>query len=132
MGAILCALYKAVQVKCSHSWSRTKGEVLESEVVRDVSGDVQGATRTFGARLRYQYIVDGQKFECGTLCVGGELNTGSRQRAQDRCDQYPVGSQVDVYYNPKNPRKACLEQRGEGALILILIGAVFLVIGYCL
>lgn len=114
------------RVKYSESWPSTKGIILNSEV--SCMGSSTGNT-TFRTMIRYRYAVGTEEFICSTLCIGGELVTSERQRVQDRCDKYPVGSEVEVYYNPKNPRKACLEKRSEMTLFLIALGGCLLVLG---
>lgn len=94
----------------SQYWPSVKGEVLQSHVKRH-----GGKNTTYEARITYRYQVAGRDFTSQSVTIGNQLQAG-RKRAQARCDRYPVGSTPEVFYDPADPKSACLERVHEGAL----------------
>lgn len=123
--------YKQRLVAKSQSWPSTPGTVTRSELgtSRGTSGPGRTPNRTFSARIEYRYMVGPKVYRNNTICIGGELNTSFRSRAESRLRQYPEGAEVPVFYDPANPARSCLERRGEIALFGYLIGSVFALIG---
>ncbi len=49
----------------------------------------------------------------------------SRAEAEEYCASHPVGSELQVFYNPSDPSDACLE-RGDSMLWMVeLVGLIF-------
>ncbi len=113
----------------STKYPLTTGQVTHSEV---------GSFTTYGGRtgghihyfpdIRYRYEINGQVYEGRRFCYAREYGEEfSRQVATD----HPVGSQVQVSYNPKNLQDALLSpgfgQVDTTAIIRISIQANFVV-----
>ena len=94
-------------------WPSVEGRIVRSELER-----MPGAKIRYRSRIEYEYNVAGQSHTGKTVALGGDVQ-GSRSRAKVRCDNYPEGSNVDVYYNPSDPQEACLERKHDGALLEI-------------
>jgi hypothetical protein len=116
------------RVEASQSWPSTYGTVVRAEVVHERRSPNTGSvTNVFKADIRYQYVVDSQELEGSSVTIGGDLSTGERQRAEARVRIYPVGSSVTVFYDPQDPKTACLERKQEGAgLVYAIAGGFFL------
>lgn len=116
----------------SNGWPDARGSIISSEVGEIHSADsggVKGST-TYHPKVNYAYLVDNQKYE-STRISAFSYGSTSRQRALDITKKkYPVGRNVDVYYNPKYPKIAVLE-KGVGffAFIPILVGLPMLLFG---
>lgn len=76
-------------------------------------------------KLRYEYMVEGETFQ-GTRHFFGSLNTTDSALL----DQYPAGSVVTVFYDPKKPGRSTLETGARPALIfwgcVALVAAILL------
>lgn len=59
--------------------------------------------------MRYKYTVSGQQYQSGALGFG-QMVLSDYDAAAQKAAQYPVGSMVQVYYNPENPADAVLER----------------------
>jgi hypothetical protein len=86
----------------------------------------------YKAEIEYEYTVGSQTYTGDTICIGGELNTSFPKRAEERCQRYPVGSEVNVYYDPLDPERSCLEQKGEGSVLMYAASAAFIIFGLLL
>jgi len=126
VGAIIWTWHQGRKVMRSRSWAAVPGIVGCADVVAACGGT---GTRIYEAKIEYDYEVGGASYRSQTICVGGELNTSFRDRAESRCAKYPVGAKVTVFYDPSEPGLACLEQRREGAWLGYVAGNAFALFG---
>ncbi len=115
----------------SRSWPRAEGLILSSDIGVSGGGSVNysNGNRTFHANVQYEYEAGGRTRRGHRICMGGELNTSFRGRAQARCARYSPGKHVRVHYDPANPDVACLEPVCEIAVFAYSIGTAFILIG---
>jgi len=97
-------------VRKSKKWPSTLGEVIESRVARESNSDGSH----YSPRIVYRYSDGGMTRQGDTVQIGADGHSGSRKQARKTVAQYPVGSEVLVYFDPKQPERACLERRGQG------------------
>jgi hypothetical protein len=104
-GLVLFALglFTRIKTKASLSWPKTSGLVLESSIKTDGSQGV----RVVCPNVVYEYTVAGKTYRSSQLALE-ESDINDSNDARQRAEQHPVGQQVDVYYNPKNPKDAVL------------------------
>ena len=115
---VMYAFFQKRKVKQSRYWLSTEAEIIQSEVYKSTQ-----------AQIRYKYSVKNQAYEGNTICLGGTLNRFFKKRAMKRCQNYPVGSVVLIYYKPTNPKKSCLERKGEMISWSYIIGLIFCLMG---
>jgi hypothetical protein len=123
-GIVIQSVRTSRKVEAAQLWPSVKGLVTTSVVKR--SG---GKNRVYRAKIRYTYSVAGFEFTGRRYALGGELDTSNRARAEARCAKYPEGSEPEVYYDPSNPKDACLERVQEGKGFAMLIAGVFAAVG---
>jgi hypothetical protein len=126
----LIPLSKAVQSK---TWEPVPGTVTFNDIVLTRGGGGTG-NRTFKPIVHYRYEVNGEVFE-GDQIAAFLLTTSIRSHAESTLSRYPVHSQVVVYHDPRNPKKALLEpgfQRMGGFYLTLVVGAAFVGIGFFL
>ena len=96
-------------------WPTVEGTILESTIESETSSsqsrDSQGSTTRktttqYVPRIRYQYRVEGQEYENNIFQKIG--NPGPQRAAQKIAQQYPQGSQTEVYYDPADPQNSVL------------------------
>lgn len=107
------------EARQARGWPATAGEVIESRVEQRVS--------RYYPVVAYRYSVDGRSFTSRVIGLSSERQRfGTFQEAQAVIVSYPVGSQVQVRYNPDNPSRAALiiNEPPIEVLLAILIGAV--------
>lgn len=95
----------AVQ-QASQTWRTTNGKVIKSRV--EVTG---GDTASVKPRVIYEYEVWGRVYQNDQIRAGDKFwSMRSSQSAYDVIDQYPVGMDVMVFYNPDDPAESALER----------------------
>lgn len=114
----------------SRSWPTASGTVqdsgMESHQSRDDDGDIK---TTYGATIQYKYTVDGQEF-VGDRRTFSNVRTSSVRNTEKILERYPLGSSVDVFYDPDDPSSSVLESGvGAATYILLLVPIGFLVFG---
>ena len=81
--------------RTSRRWPTVPGRIVRSEI------------RDGRAVIRFVYTVQGEEHE-GFDVAAGDWPYRSAGSAVRRVQQYPVGAQVNVYYNPSQPSVAML------------------------
>lgn len=100
------SLKQSARVKASQAWPSTTGRVLFSSVEQRR----RRKKRDFYCpKVRYEYTVSGKQYQGGALSFG-QMVLSDYDAAAQKAAQYPVGSMVQVYYNPENPADAVLER----------------------
>lgn len=107
----------------SGRWKRVEGQVTESKAKR-----IGNKNRTYEARIRYGYAVDGRQFKGKGLHIGGDVRR-TRTWAEQRCAEYPEGAPVQVFYDPRNPETSCIIREREGGAMGIAAAMVGLGLG---
>jgi hypothetical protein len=106
----------------SASWIRTTGHVLKVQVI----DDNDEGTATYSIRIQYRYRARGMQFESSRLSyqpTSGLLFSDALTMIQG----VRAGTEIDVYYNPRNPRQAVLVRGADrnGVIGVIVIGMIF-------
>jgi hypothetical protein len=127
---VVSALREAVAMK---RWPVAKGRILSSTVeqYRAIAGAGDfGSTRTrltlYRPVVAYEYEAAGQRFKGNRIAQSPEFNRGVPIFAEKTVQRYPVGSTVDVRFNPKRPSESVLEPRVPAGWIFVLVIAVAL------
>lgn len=111
-------------------WPRAPGRVTVSRVDSHTgtSRDQDGYDRRYTVHdpvVHFTYTVGGQELHGDRLA----RVVVSSSEVPDLA-RYPVGQQVQVFYDPSDPRTAYLEvRRSTGAVILSVLGGVFVFVG---
>lgn len=76
----------------------------------------------------YAYRLGGTEYVARTIGVGAPLIFGSERRAKEILARYPLGAEVQVRYDPADPKVAALELRAPALLTVkfLLVAAVVL------
>ena len=82
--------------RASRRWPTVAGRVVRSEI------------RDGRPVIRFVYQVEGQEHE-GSGVAAGDWPYRPARSAARRVQRYPVGAEVNVYYNPRQPNIAMLK-----------------------
>jgi len=110
------------ETQSAGKWDKVEGLIVASEVDQPpphMSDDQDDATPV----IRYRYRINGQDLEGDRIRVGGVPMT-TRLLAMQQVARYPLGAHVDVYVNPKNPKRALLEPRAQNNIVGTIVFAV--------
>lgn len=123
---LLWALAARRKVRQSMAWEQTWGTVLFSMVETRRSSSSEGGTSTsYYPKIVYEYRVMGQAFH-GDRFNLGEVGLGSYKRVAATVAAYPVGKQIEVFYNPENPVEAVLQRTAPSSNLLLFIVMIIL------
>ena len=119
----------------SQSWPSVQGHILHSNVtVSTVYHPPVGNNPGFYAtdytpNILYTYLIGNQNFNGSNIDLV-PVSSSSYSMANDTVSQYPVGSQVIVYYNPSNPSQSVLHKGLDVAgIVFLIIGILGLIVG---
>lgn len=107
---VLFALGLTGMVWQAARWPVVRGQILDAGVadVLDTRGD--GPSRTqYQASVLYAYEVNGRRYQGTCIMLGVTVFATLPGLAQWTVARYPVGSEVEVHYNPQNPGEAVLQ-----------------------
>ena len=90
--------------KDASQWPSVNGTVVSARLVSH--GSIR--YRADFPEISYSYEVGGKVYKSKHIAAGGEMGGVGAQGVLDR---YPVASQVTVFYDPQNPKKAVLEKK---------------------
>lgn len=107
----------------STSWPSAQGTITKVWVETQRHEDDDGSvTITHFPRWEYEFAVSGTTYANQNIKYGGTGGSHNELDAQERLNQYPLNSQVQVFYNPVNPEEAVLEPGTQGTMALIYFG----------
>ena len=95
---VMLRMLKSAQSESS--WSRIPGVVLEARILNTSEGYIP--------KIRYEYICEGDKHE-NSMYKSLVSASNSHSPAERVLRRYPVGANVTVFVNPKNPSDSVLE-----------------------
>src|SRR4030042_6879553 len=127
IGALLIILDRRSKRKAeeSMSWLETTGTVNESKVVQGsnmlMSNDEDGeSTPVFFPEISYAYQVAGLDYTSKRLTFAGTKSYSKRENAKKAASLYPVGTQLHVYYDPKNPKQAVVDRTAKVSKMVLI------------
>jgi hypothetical protein len=98
-------------------WASTEGVITESRVDDSDSDNI-------APRLAYTYQVDGQPLRGWRVSYG--LRGANRRAVEELIARYPQGKKVLVFYDPKAPAKAVLDNMPAVSWLPMISGFTFL------
>jgi hypothetical protein len=107
------------RAKRTMTWPQVPGKIVESSVVGAANFDADTK-----AHIVYSYEVNGIALRASSV------GAGKMSSAAKLVKRYPVGKQVQVFYNPGKPKSALLERSGSGSIIILVLSIVNLVLGF--
>ncbi len=114
---IVCALGAFLVVLGYHQWragretrsyTRTRGRVVGAEVEEIPRTSEEGGTR-FLPVVRYAFEARGHTYASDRVSIGASTAPDTDAEAARRMvERYPPGSDVDVWFDPRDPRRSVL------------------------
>lgn len=112
----------------SAAWSSTTGTIVKTWMERDEQSDPDGQTEIyFKPHVQYSYDAPGGRYTSQRVDFGAIPSFNSSSRAEDYLDQYPLDSEIEVFYDPDDPGEAVLVREATGST-WSMIGSTALII----
>lgn len=106
---IVAGLYLSARGRETLGFTRTRGRVVVAQVDEIPAPAEEGGPR-FRAVIRYTYEARGRTYESDQVSVGSSAGAASSDPAEARrwVARHPAGSELDVWLDPGDPRRAVL------------------------
>lgn len=131
----LFGIFFLKSAQASRAWPSTSGEVQTIKAVLHTTRN-NGRVKTYNYTVTYQYEVDDRTYTSDRYSLGSG-STASPQydtaRAARRAGEevYPLGSEVQVYYDPANPASTVLKPGANfGTYVPLVMGLLFMPSGF--
>jgi hypothetical protein len=98
-------------------WPGVRGRILESVLYRH---ETRQGTHF---RVRYEFTANGEKFEGQTPRLCGDWFLGDKQQAAFVA-RYVAGQEVEVFHDPADPRRNCLDRTDRSGILAMWVIAV--------
>jgi hypothetical protein len=116
-------------------WPGVKGRVISSEVVESSGMTQEGIPfSSFKPVTRFTYIVDGVEYI--SIQIGRAVQKATDESLQQMANQFPVGKEIIVHFDPKNPSEAILAPNTpivkpvvSAGIVLVILSVLFTCIG---
>ena len=130
LGLVCGGAWFAAAALGSTAWPQTEGEVIATRVVERarVSPEVD-ISNEFEPVISYSYRVDGESYTGDRIDLSLSLSFSTPGEAQAVLDRYPIGSRVQVYYEPGNPDNAALETGMALSTFIPFCSGIFIFLG---
>src|SRR5512138_3728853 len=116
----------------ARSYTRTRGRVVRADVEELPRISEEGETK-FRPVVRYAFEARGHTYESERVAVGAPAapDATDAEDARRLVERYPTGAEVDVWFDPRDPRRSVLERGVSTAQIAVpvAIGIALLGIG---
>lgn len=128
------SMYKTFKrAEQTKQWPSTVGEVVKTKIkeINSSSGNSSsGNTRSYKPVVFYSYQIAGRDYTGRVLQKGSD--SASLSWAEEILEEYPVGKEVDVFYNPYRYKEAVLITGSSGkfkfGFAIFSLAAVILII----
>lgn len=110
----------------SGDWLETTGTVTEIGT-KEIKDDDE---ILFAPRIAYTYTVNGKAYEGDRISFDSRPYVEEENAAED-ANEYTIGQEVTVLYNPDDPQQSVLERttNWSGVIGFSVIGVIFLIFG---
>jgi hypothetical protein len=114
--------------KESASWLSTTGTIADTWIDRYETTDADGdAEVRYKPNIKYTYVVNGGNFHSRRVDFGPQPSYSRSAKAEEYLAEYPVGREVEVFYDPNNYGEAVLIREASGSTFGLIGGAVMIV-----
>jgi hypothetical protein len=118
------------RAEAAQAWPAANGTIVKTWVEENIEREDDGTIeRDYTPEVQYEYIANDRIYRSQQRSFGFQPVFRSSQSAEQVLENYPVGKQVTVFYNPEAPAEAVLNREIPANTVAVLIGWVFLILG---
>jgi hypothetical protein len=114
---LVASLLSYLQAKRSLSWERVSGFVV-AHSFQSGRADEDGGQPL----IRYEYMVNSMSYQSER--IGFDSFSMSEAAAQSLFEQFPIGSRIVVFVNPKKPQQAVFIPGSTGGSLFLITGSI--------
>lgn len=108
-----------------HDWPSTYGTIVSSRLMEGEPSEL-GTGPLWWPEVEFEYEVQGTSHRSKRIQRSGPILYGNRSWAEKTLNRYPVGEQVQVFYDPDDPASAVLERGTSRGKLLVVMGLVLI------
>jgi hypothetical protein len=122
-------------VRQASRWPVTTGRIVASgvEAYRDWRENTSDSTRRqryYKPSVRYAYEVNGRRYSGDRLTLGMVMSASLPGFAKRTAARYPVGKEVEVYYDPQSPGESVLHPHSRWHYLIFLVAGCMLTLAW--
>ena len=105
-GSMILTWWKSLRLGyASLEWPRARGTIVSSELEGYPVPEIRGARPIRVPKIEYEFLVNGTRYTGSMISVSG----GVGYAADSAIHKYQKGTEVEVSYDPADPRRAMLQ-----------------------
>lgn len=117
-------------VRRAHKWPVTRGRIVASDVEAYQQADEDSRDPYYKPSVVYTYEVNGRQYSGDRVTMGVKISASLPGIARRMAAKYPVGNEVDVYYNPQNISESVLQPHSRWHYLIWIIAACVLALAW--
>jgi hypothetical protein len=128
LGVFLLGVFKVRKLRASQSWAIAMGTIVESSVEESFNrgSDDLPDSWSYTPVIRYQFLAQGQTI-VGDRPGFDRKSYSKMPDARAVVARYPLGAQVNVFFDPEKPADSVLHRTSGSAWVFVVVGlAAFL------
>lgn len=128
---IIGSIDQLTDIKRAQLWPSRRGVITHSYVTKKRGHKNR---RYWSIEIAGTYVGTSEKFDAGRIGFGAEFSVLTRERGERMAAQYPVKTELDVYYDPEKPSRAILVRGNSPATTqkVLMSGIVLILIPFAL
>jgi Protein of unknown function (DUF3592) len=130
LAALLMAIGLPFVALRTARWPTTPGRIVSSGVERYIDTDADGRRTMYRATVVYAYEVNGLEYRGDRVTSGGVMSASFPGAARRAAAKYPVGREVMVHYNPREPGDSVLRPWSWTFVFPLLVAAAVLALAW--
>jgi len=112
-------------------WPEAGGSVMKSEA-EGTTGNTNGPgykSTIYAPKILFRFTVDGKEYTSDKITWGGESRSNIKSLIDKKLEEYPVGKNISVHYNPKDPADCIVQEDFSFEMAIPLIGGIVFILG---
>ncbi|MBL7755563.1 MAG: DUF3592 domain-containing protein [Chitinophagaceae bacterium] len=121
---VFLGIYYYKRTKTSENWPFTEGIIVDSDLTKSRDNDGQISYRP---EIVFEYKLGNKNYKSNKIDAFINYTSSTSSRALKLINRYPIGTKINVYYDPKMPSFGILEPGlKKGSILLLSIGFILL------
>ncbi len=117
----------------TRAYTRTRGRVVRAEVEELPHASEEGGTK-YRPVVRYAFEARGRTYESDRVSIGAPAapDASDPRDARRLVERFPAGAEVDVWFDPRDPRRSVLVPGVPASEVVVAVVAGLALVGVAL